>query len=310
MICPKCGTDNQERFKFCMNCATELQSTSPQMPSLDDSIERKSESGVANSLKAAEAAKRKGAVSICPECSAMSPTDFTFCGKCGARMAGTDEATLPSHRPGSHLKAQLVLIRPDGGEAGSFQLKAGSNVIGRGVGPLFDADGYLSPRHADLLLDENGLTVHDLGSLNGVFLKITADETLEHGDVFRVGQQLLRFEQVTPPQSTSDGTQILGSPNPGYWGKLLLVVGPEQDGGAYPLFGDATTIGRERGDVLFAEDGYVSGSHARLLSRDGSTQLSDLRSSNGTFLRIRNRNIPNGSFLLMGQQLFRVALSQ
>jgi pSer/pThr/pTyr-binding forkhead associated (FHA) protein len=66
-------------------------------------------------------------------------------------------------------------------------------------------------------------------------------------------------------------------------------------------------LGRERGDILFAEDGYVSGTHARISCRAGRFYLADLNSSNGTFLRIRGeRTVRSGTFLLMGQQLFRV----
>ena len=65
-------------------------------------------------------------------------------------------------------------------------------------------------------------------------------------------------------------------------------------------------LGRERGDILFPEDGYVSGTHARIALNDGQVFLSDLGSSNGTFLRVRHeRTVPTGSFVLMGQQLFR-----
>ena len=36
--------------------------------------------------------------------------------------------------------------------------------------------------------------------------------------------------------------------------------------------------------------------------------MKDLGSSNGTFLRVRERRlVPSGSLMLMGQQLFRVA---
>ena len=63
-----------------------------------------------------------------------------------------------------------------------------------------------------------------------------------------------------------DGTDVMGSPNPGYWGRLALIVGRDQDGSAFPLFGDAVTLGRERGDILFPEDGYVSGQHARVVA--------------------------------------------
>ena len=68
-------------------------------------------------------------------------------------------------------------------------------------------------------------------------------------------------------------------------------------------------LGRERGDILFPEDGYVSGTHAQLTLRDGQVYLSDLGSSNGTFFRIRgSRMVASGSLLLMGQQLFRATL--
>jgi pSer/pThr/pTyr-binding forkhead associated (FHA) protein len=79
------------------------------------------------------------------------------------------------------------------------------------------------------------------------------------------------------------------------------------DGSAFPLFGDSVVMGRERGDILFPEDGYVSGTHARISLRDGRVFINDVGSSNGTFLRVRGeRKVPNATFVLMGQQLFRL----
>jgi pSer/pThr/pTyr-binding forkhead associated (FHA) protein len=66
-------------------------------------------------------------------------------------------------------------------------------------------------------------------------------------------------------------------------------------------------MGRERGDILFPEDGYVSGTHARISLGQERVTLADLGSSNGTFLRIRGeRKLPAAAFILMGQQLFRI----
>ena len=80
------------------------------------------------------------------------------------------------------------------------------------------------------------------------------------------------------------------------------------DGPAFPLFDETVVLGRERGDILFPEDGYVSGTHAQITLREGRVYLTDLGSSNGTFLRVRDaRLVAPGSLLLMGQQLFRVA---
>ena len=107
-----------------------------------------------------------------------------------------------------------MLIRPDGTEGGTQPLHDGDTLIGRGQGTLFEADAYLSPRHAEFAADTNGLTVRDLRSLNGVFLKIVGDELLESGDIFRLGQELLRFEVISPPQPLEDGTEVMGTPEP------------------------------------------------------------------------------------------------
>ena len=69
--------------------------------------------------------------------------------------------------------------------------------------------------------------------------------------------------------------------------------------------------GRERGDILFSEDGYVSGLHCQVArGADGAVYLTDLGSSNGSFIRLRSgaRASRGGDILLMGQQLFRVDL--
>jgi pSer/pThr/pTyr-binding forkhead associated (FHA) protein len=248
---------------------------------------------------------------VCPQCGTLTSSEFAFCSQCGARVdAAAGKPAPPRTRSipaPDDVSGQLILIRPDGTEGGTHQLAEGENIIGRGIGSLFDADGYLSPRHAELVLNAAGLVVRDAGSLNGVFVKLADEEQLVDGDIFRIGQELLRFDEIEPPVPLDDGTDIMGSPNPGYWGRLALIVGRDQDGSAFPLFGDAVTLGRERGDILFPEDGYVSGAHARVSLRDGRYFLTDLNSSNGTFLRVRGeRALPNGASLLMGQQLFRV----
>ena len=253
----------------------------------------------------------------CPSCGRPVAAAFAFCGGCGHRMKAAPgaigeaaiaraEAVAPAPaRLGP--RGHLTLIRPDGTEGGVFALNEGENLIGRGQGPLFDADPYLSPRHGEFVLTEAGLDVRDHRSLNGVFVRITEEEPLQTGDCFRIGQELLRFDGINPLTPLEDGTEIIGTPNPGYWGRLSVVVGRDLDGPAFPLFDETVKLGRERGDILFPEDGYVSGLHCQISARDGRVYLKDLGSSNGTFLRIReSRVVPSGSLLLMGQQLFRV----
>lgn len=256
----------------------------------------------------------------CPSCGSDVPASFRFCGTCGFRM---DEGSAPNAMPTGptpmggpmgapmampqRARLSMTLIRPDGTEGGTHDLRPGENKLGRSFGPVFENDGYLSPVHA--LLDirgQNGV-VRDMDSLNGVFVKMTAEEELQSGQIIRIGQELLRYEIIPTPEPTADGTELMGSPNPGFWGKLTVIIGREVTGAAFPLLGDSVTLGRERGEINFPDDGYVSGLHARVTLRDGRVYLADLGSSNGTFIKVNGeRAVGHDSFVLLGQQLFRL----
>jgi pSer/pThr/pTyr-binding forkhead associated (FHA) protein len=201
-----------------------------------------------------------------------------------------------------------VVINPDGSEGGTFALAEGATSVGRNAGALFAADAYLSPLHATFSLNASSSNVKDENSLNGVYVKLKRDVPvkLTDGDVFRIGQELIRFDAVSGPQFVQ-GVEPMGSPNPGYVGRLSLVIGRESTANSYPIPPDGMHMGRERGDVIFPEDGYVSGLHCRV-HYDGTTcVLTDVGSSNGTFLRVRgSRAVITGDLLLMGQQLFRI----
>jgi pSer/pThr/pTyr-binding forkhead associated (FHA) protein len=252
----------------------------------------------------------------CPSCGSDVPPTFRFCGTCGFRM---DEQSAAQPLPGppqpmggpamapQRARLSMTLIRPDGSEGGTHDLRPGENKLGRSFGPVFENDGYLSPVHA--MLDIRGVqaVVRDLDSLNGVFVKMTQEEELQSGQIIRIGQELLRFEIIPTPEPTADGTELMGSPNPGYWGKLTVIIGRDVTGAAFPLLGESVTLGRERGEINFPDDGYVSGLHARVTLRDGRVFLADLGSSNGTFIKVNGeRPVGHESFVLLGQQLFRL----
>ncbi len=71
-------------------------------------------------------------------------------------------------------------------------------------------DAAVSRRHARLRRGESGYELADLGSQNGTFLARRGEETrvtgsllLQHGDVIRVGQSRLIFQDDAPTDSTS-----------------------------------------------------------------------------------------------------------
>jgi pSer/pThr/pTyr-binding forkhead associated (FHA) protein len=276
-----------------------------------------------NAQTAASAAANRAnapAVHSCPACGNPVPPDFKFCGTCGHKITpaananaaaaapAAEPAAAPAAQSGAQARGKLVLINPDGSEGSSFPLGDGSTAVGRSAGRLFAGDAYLSPLHATFVLGPDGCTVRDEHSLNGVYVKIGRDRPvrLGHGDVFRIGQEIVRYEALPEPQLL-DGVEPMGSPNPGYIGRLCLVVGRETVGNAYTIAPDGMHIGRERGDVIFPEDGYVSGLHCRIHHDGSSVVLTDVGSSNGTFVRVRGeRKVVSGELLLMGQQLFRI----
>jgi len=260
----------------------------------------------------------------CPHCGSRVPDNFRFCHVCGEDLharASSDapaRADAPAERVSAPavaqapqpatVRARLVLIEPDGSEGPAFRLSGGRTLIGRSTGGIFANDAYLSPEHAEFRFEEDQLVVKDMESLNGIYIRIEPEVPIElfDGSIFRVGQEILRFEAPFAPEPPADGTQYMGSPHRGYLGRISLVIGRETTGNSHPIPPQGIHLGRERGDVVFPEDGYVSGLHCRINSEVGHVFLTDVGSSNGTFVRVSSESyVPQGTFVLMGQQLFR-----
>ena len=88
----------------------------------------------------------------------------------------------------------------------SFELNHISCIVGRAPNAdLPVVDPTVSRRHAQILSDENGLTVHDLGSSNGTFVngnKIT-EAPIVPGDVIAFGKVSFRLEGESPKVQTA-----------------------------------------------------------------------------------------------------------
>lgn len=60
----------------------------------------------------------------------------------------------------------------------------------------FPDDPFISGHHAELRVSGGVVSVTDLGSRNGTFVRIAGEQVLKHGDYVFLGQQLLRVEIV------------------------------------------------------------------------------------------------------------------
>lgn len=343
IICSKCTKENQDHYKFCLGCGAELprdggaakaaggarntpgqgvkaQSVAPQVGLGGGGGAPAPVAPVVPEPVAAPPAPVAAGPAPCPQCGHLNTGGNLFCAACGFRLtpaaaapaaAAAAPAVAPAAGAAVAKPAVLTALRADGTEAGTYTLASAELVVGRETGGIFAADSYLSPAHARFKQGNGKLTVKDEGSLNGVYKKLARDVPVEIKamDVFRIGQEIMKFEALEVPAKSADGVERLGSPAKGYIGRIALVVGRETSGNAFPVPESGLHMGRERGDVLFPEDGYVSGLHCRIHQEGGKLFLTDLGSSNGTFLRIGGEvEVKTGDVLLMGQQLFRVAL--
>jgi len=67
-------------------------------------------------------------------------------------------------------------------------------------------------------------------------------------------------------------------------------------------------LGRMQGTYTFPDDRYLSRAHARFRIHGGRCTLEDLKSTNGTFIRIRERHLlDEEDTVLVGGQFLRVA---
>ena len=78
-----------------------------------------------------------------------------------------------------------------------FRIESEAVVIGREGNDInFPEDPFISGRHAELRASGGVLSVTDLGSRNGTFVRVNREQVLKHGDYVFLGQQLLRVEIV------------------------------------------------------------------------------------------------------------------
>ena len=206
----------------------------------------------------------------------------------------------------------LISINEDGSDGVAIPLEFLETTLGREGDTRFPTDAFLNPQHARLHVERGVLAIEDLYSLNGTFLKLRDEVKLRPGDNFLMGRQVLRFERfeqtISPKTRSSDGTRYMGSPAPGGNYKILQIGIGGIIQNVYCLPEVGAVLGREKGDIIFPHDKFMSSRHAQIYTgEDGECYLVDLTSSNGTWIKIWERTVlKHGDYIFMGQQLFRV----
>ena len=179
---------------------------------------------------------------------------------------------------------------------------SGRHVLGRDAGCDFTlASDSVSRRHARLELGDGRLTVTDLGSTNGTFVngKRVQESVLGVGDEVRFDVESFRVEGPDDPDQTTvrpaagdDATRVRSAVGaagtttlPAATSRLEVVGG--MDVQSFGLTTAKCTIGRaSESDIELPVDS-VSSRHAQLEKTGGGWLLTDLQSTNGTFVNDR-----------------------
>lgn len=188
--------------------------------------------------------------------------------------------------------ARLVALTADGLEADEYPLREnGVITLGReGCDFDFPGDTSLSPRHASILHDGESYSLRDEGSATGVFLRLpsTGKMAIEPGDLLSAGRQFLLLE--------GDAGGF----------KLVHYNANGREVGRYALPKRTIVLGRQAPDVtLDPEDRTLSRRQLAVLATGGRVLVKDLKSANGTYLRLRGpRTLEHGARLRIGRQRF------
>lgn len=260
---------------------------------------------------------------ICSRCQGTNSPEARFCQLCGVPLTAPgerhhDTAAPVSSGPVSKVMpdAWLVVIGQDGAPGRRYPLKGPKMDIGRQSGDtILDKDPYVCPLHARVTYGTRGFAIEDLGSVNGVYVRLGGSPVeLRHGDLLLLGQAVLRFEIVEETErsispAVRDSTRVFGTPAVPRRARLVVhtVEGCGRD--IFYLSRPETILGREAGDIVFTDDPFMSRRHAALrrASATNTYTLRDLGSSNGTFIAIRGQQpLSPGDHVRIGQHLFRL----
>ncbi len=342
-VCSTCSTRNPVGNRFCVSCGSRL---SPIHAGASVLPAGSMQGGPAMQVAQGGSSGAPARV-VCSRCNGASDATMLYCQFCGASLrpdlARSRGSVAPAVAPGradaaqlaeayaaerggsrggsygatAEVSGRLVTIARDGAEGASYPLSGDQLDIGREEGNiLLREDAYVSPRHLRLARREDGWYAKDLGSINGIFLRLRKPHALTDGDLLLIGLQVLRFEAVKDAEqgfgpATQHGTLLFGSPMLPRYGRLCERTVEGVTRNVFYLHRDETIIGRESGDIVFTDDPFMSRRHVSI-RLDGATAtftMTDLGSSNGTYVAVRG-DVPlgHGDFLRVGQHLFRVDL--
>jgi pSer/pThr/pTyr-binding forkhead associated (FHA) protein len=88
----------------------------------------------------------------------------------------------------------------------------------------------------------------------------------------------------------------------------MVVISGAKQGVIFPLRSESTTIGRASDNDIVLQDSTVSGHHVRIEKHQQNVVITDLNSSNGTFVegeQVQQSQLTGGEVILIGNTQLR-----
>ncbi|MBQ9816982.1 MAG: FHA domain-containing protein [Proteobacteria bacterium] len=189
----------------------------------------------------------------------------------------------------------LIIDDRHGRSAAEISFDQGSYTIGRVDGnDVVLPSNSVSRTHARIFVSNNKCYIVDLGSANGVLVdgvQIKDRTEIRNGSKIRIGEYTLYLEykdqtEIAPGQDVLK-TQIVSGAQSGF---KIVRVSDKFAGEEFMLSEATNTIGRTEDNYILLSDQSISRNHAKITNRGMNFFVSDLSSSNGTFVNNKRIN--------------------
>ena len=228
---------------------------------------------------------------ICPKCGQPVRDQSRFCPSCGQLL--DQGRTVPELDQASAL-GPILIIRVVGQPQREVTLDRSSLTMGRAPdNDIVLMHGYVSAHHGRFELGGSGWTYTDLGSTNGTYVNGQKQEhtMLRNGDVLRIGEAQgnsvgLTFRATAETGSISVYQQVVSQAMTG------TPVASQRTGTRMLDAASFLIIGRDPQAQITLDAPIVSRHHARVEQTAQGPVLTDLNSTNGTFVNGRRLTAP------------------
>ncbi|MCS6920236.1 MAG: FHA domain-containing protein [Fimbriimonadales bacterium] len=236
----------------------------------------------------------------CPICVQTNPPGEQYCIECGFLLSSIAPET--AEPAGVYPKLRNAAGR-------EYLLKAGENIVGRDPSSdVLISDGTVSRRHACIIVQQNHAYLQDLGSTNGTQLNgqpVGAERVpLPPNAELLFGSVAMTLELPEGFETPAVAAEVAPP--------LAHLVGVSDFSLRFPLYTRPQRIGRRAGNDIVIPDAYVSGQHAVIEIVGADVRITDLGSTNGTFIGETKvapnmpTTVPSDALLTLGKTQFRI----